>query len=356
MTASRYLIFTGSYEPAGQPGLRAFVFDSDTGAFSQQGEYDGVAAPSYLALHPNGHWLYAVSETSRHADGVSGHVHALACERSRDTVTFSLLNVQPSGGDWPCHLRFDPSANWLLVSNYGMGSVSVLPVRADGSLGEMSALMQHRHGSGAVPDRQEGPHAHSSIFTPDGMYAIVADLGDDLLVLYHFKNGQLTKAAEMHTAAGAGPRHMGFHPNGRILYVTNELNGTLNAYDYRPGRLDLRETCSTLPENPPENLVADLHLSPAGDRLYVSNRGHNSLVSFAVTGAGALERLALSDCGGNWPRNFAISPDGRFILVANQYSGEIVCLPLRPEQGEIGAPVARLAIPKAACVVFAMEM
>ncbi len=354
MTTSSPLVFTGCYAVSGQPGLRAFDFDTHTGRLAPRGEYCGINAPSFLAIHPNRRWLYAVSETSQGADGVGGHVHALTFARFGDGVTFSPLNAQPSGGDWPCHLRLDPGGKWLMVTNYGSGSAAILPIRADGSLGEPSTLVEH-HGKGIDPDRQEGPHAHSAIFTPDGKFAIVADLGTDALVIYRFNEGGLEKIAETHTTPGAGPRHLAFHPNERVLYVTNELNGTISAYDYLNGNLTERETLATLPENTTGNLVADLHFSRAGDRLYVSNRGHNSLAVFAVTPQGRLTRLALADCGGDWPRNFALSPDGGFLLVANQYSGDVVSLPLKPENGEIGAPLARFSLPRAACVLFVEE-
>lgn len=347
------LVFTGSYAPAGQPGVRAFAFNAQTGELAPRGEYCGITAPSYLALHPSRRWLYAVSETSLGADGTAGHIHALAYERSESGVSFTPLNERPSGGDWPCHLRLDPSGKWLVTTNYGSGSTAVLPIQADGSLGEVSALVQHRTGSGAVSDRQEGPHAHSSIFSPDRHFLIVADLGGDVLVTYCFQDGHLQKFSETRSAPGAGPRHLAFHPNGRVLYVTNELNGTLSAYDYGAGSLHERATYATLPENLPANLVADLHFSASGERVVVSNRGHNSLVVFAAAADGALSHREIFDCGGNWPRNFALSPDGRFILVANQYSGEIVSLPVQPETGAIGAPVERIALPTAAFVLFA---
>ncbi|GAP14677.1 6-phosphogluconolactonase [Longilinea arvoryzae] len=355
MTSSKHLVFTGSYAAAGQPGVSAFVFDSGAGTLTPCGDFDGILAPSFLAIHPTQPWLYAVSETSRGTDGTAGHVHALTFERSGERVIFTPRNVQPSGGDWPCHLRLDPSTNWLIVSNYGSGSAAVLPIQPDGLLGKACMHIQH-HGHGADPERQEKAHVHSAIFTPDGEYAILADLGIDALVLYRFDQGRLEKISENLTRPGAGPRHMLFHPNGRVLYVTNELNGTLCVYDYANGRLDERDRLATLPGGFPQNLVADLHLSPAGDRLYVSNRGHNSLAVFAVTPEGQLTRLSVTDCGGNWPRNFAVAPDGHFILVANQYSGEIVSLSIRPETGEIGEEMARYPVPKAACVLFGPEI
>jgi 6-phosphogluconolactonase len=354
MTALSQTVFTGSYGSTDQPGLRAYAFDPETGSLAARGEYVGIRAPSFVVVHPSHPWLYAVSETSIGSDGAAGHVYAFAFERAGDRVTFLPLNRQPSGGDLPCHLRVDPAGKWLIVTNYGTGCVGVLPIQKDGRLGELCALVWHA-GHGQHPERQAGPHAHSAIFTPDSDFVIAADLGMDALVTYRFVNGRLSKVAETPTAPGAGPRHMAFHPNGRVLYVANELNGTLTVYQYTAGSLEERETLTTLPDHAPENVVADLHITPAGDRVYVSNRGHNSLAVFAATPEGTLTWLALVDCGGNWPRNFALSPDGRFVLVANQYSGEVVTLPLQPGAGEIGAPVATIRAPDVSCIAFAPE-
>lgn len=356
MTEARsQIVFTGGYAAADQPGVRAFRYDPAAGTLSPLAEHDGIAAPSFLAAHPSGRWLYAVSETGLGSHGSAGHVHALAVGRAGAGVSLRPINHQPSGGDWPCHLQLDPAGRWLMVTNYGTGSASLLPIGGDGSLGPAASRVQHS-GQGARPDRQEGPHAHSSIFTPDGGYVIVADLGIDALVMYRLAGGRLEAAGQTRTAPGAGPRHLAFHPNGRVLYAANELNGTLTAYDYAAGRLTERQTLSTLPADPPENLVADLHLSAGGDRVYVSNRGHNSLAVFAADAHGALQRLALAPCGGDWPRNFALAPDGRFVLVANQRSSEVVSLPLRSSAGaEVGAPAGRAAVPDASCVVFAPE-
>jgi 6-phosphogluconolactonase len=355
MTAMGPIVFTGSYGAAGQAGLRAFAFDPQTGSLAPCGAYDGIAAPSFAAVHPSGRWLYAVSETGIDPDGTAGHVHALGIDRAGEGVTFLPLNVQPSGGDLPCHLRVDPSGKWLIVTNYGTGSVGALPIQTDGSLGELSTLVWHA-GRGVDPVRQEGPHAHSAIFTPDGAFVIAADLGIDRLMIHRFVDGRLTPTAEVQSTPGAGPRHMAFHPNGRVLYVTNELNGTLSAYNYTAGCMEERQTLSTLPDDPPENLAADLQVTPAGDRVYVSNRGDNSLAVFGATPEGDLRRLTLVNCAGNWPRNIVLAPGGRFILAANQYSGEVVTMPLLPDAGEIGAPAARTAVPDVTCVVFAPEL
>ncbi|MBX0328859.1 lactonase family protein, partial [Oscillochloris sp. ZM17-4] len=226
-------------------------------------------------------------------------------------------------------------------------------------LGEPGEVRQHA-GGGPNPERQEGPHAHSAIFTPDNRFLIVADLGIDRLVIYAFDaaTGAITPHAEAAARPGAGPRHMAFHPSGGLLYVANELDSTVAAYRYDPaaGALEPGEVLSTLPEGAGVSYVADIHLAPDGGRLYVSNRGDNSIAVFEVGAGGALRPLAIRPCGGDWPRNFAIAPDGRHILVANQNSGDLSVMPILAGPEAIGQPGARVEAPRAACVIFAGEV
>jgi len=345
--------FVGGYAAVDQPGIYAFTFDEQTGAMEPCGAFTGIARPSFGVAHPDRRWLYAVSETSEVDDGASGSVWALGFER--EPFAIRAVNHQPSGGDWPCHLEIDATGKWLFVSNYGTGSASVLPILPDGALGEMTALVQHR-GSGVNPERQEGPHAHSVTLAPDNCFAIVADLGIDQLVIYRFDvaRGNLDPHGQMHTRPGAGPRHLAFHPNGRIVYAANELDNTVSVceYDAAIGALREIQTLDTLPPGAPENTVADIHISASARRLYVSNRGHNSVAVYEVGVDGRLTRLAIPSCGGDWPRNFALAPGGRFMLVANQYSGDVSVLPLHVGAEEVGAPVARVAVPQAAWVRF----
>jgi 6-phosphogluconolactonase len=347
------LVFTSGYAKAEQPGLHAFNFDKETGALTLLGQAQGLLNPSFIVVHPNRRWLYATSETSQANDGVAGGVWALKV----DLEPFALqpLNQQASGGDWPCHLQLDATGQWLLVANYGSGNASVFPILADGSLGARSDLVQHS-GSGPNSKRQEGPHAHSVTLTPDNGFAIVADLGIDQLVIYKFDAATGKLSAHGHAAArpGAGPRHLAFHPNGRYLYAANELDSSITLYDYDAagGKLTERQTLSTLPAGAPENIVADIHVSAGGERAYVSNRGHNSLAAFDIGSQGALTLAAISDCGGNWPRNFALAPGGQFVLVANQYSNAVSALPLL-KSGAVGEPVTHVAVTGAACIQFA---
>ena len=351
MSGASYLLYAGGYAAADQPGIHRFAFDATTGTLAARGTLAGIANPSFLVLHPTGPWLYAVSETAQEPDGVSGAVWAVGVGAEADG--FAPINEQPSGADSPCHLVIDPSGGWLLVSNYGSGSVGVLPIGADGALGAATDLVQHT-GQGPQADRQAGPHAHSAIFSPDGRFVFVADLGIDALVRYTFDpaGGRLLAPTRTPTRPGAGPRHMAFHPRGDTLYVANELDNTVAwyAYDAAGGSVREQQVEDTLPPGAPENWVADLHLTPAGDRLYVSNRGHDSLAVFAVAADGRLTRRGVPSCGGQWPRNFALAPGGRFVLVANQHSDAVTVLPV--EADGLGAPVAQVAVPGAACIQF----
>ncbi len=346
-----YLI-AGGYAAPNQPGLHAFTFDGVTGALNLVGSYAGIHNPSFLVVHPNNQWLYSVSETGERSNDAPGAVWALKFQLEPWSMT--PLNHQPSGGDWPCHLQLDKTGRWLFVANYGTGSARVFPIQADGSLGAATATVQHQ-GTGPNAQRQEGPHAHSTILTPDNQYALVADLGLDALVVYRFDSqaGTLTRAGEVRTRPGAGPRHTVFHPSGKVLYVANEIDNTVSAYEYdSAGTYTIRQTLATLPPTAPENTVADIHLASSANRLYISNRGHNSLAVYGIDKDGWLTRLAVPACGGEWPRNFALAPNGRFVLVANQYSNAITVLPLPIGAEEIGNPVAKVEVHQASCIKF----
>jgi len=350
---SQHVLYAGSYAPADQPGIYVFTFDEATGDLTVRGSFAGVVNPSFLIGHPNGRWLYAVSETSQQKDDMPGTVWALRL--TRELWGMELINHQMSGGDLPCHLEINSTGQWLLVSNYGSGTVSVLPILPDGALGEMTDLVQH-HGSGPNPERQEGPHAHSATFAPDQRFVIVADLGMDALMVYEFDSsvGRLLAPTHISTRPGAGPRFIAFHPSGQRVYVNHELDNTVAVYDYdaASGMLRMRQFVETLPPSTPGSAIADIHISPSGDRLYVSNRGHDSISIFEIEADGRLARLAIRPCGGRCPRAFAITPSGSFLLVANQESDEVVVLLVLSGLEALGAPVARAIVPGASCVHF----
>lgn len=347
------LVLASGYATAEQPGIQAFLIDESTGKLEGCGSYTGVNAPSFLVIHPNKQWMYAVSETGLNSHGALGEVWAFQIQQ--EPFALEPFNHQSSRGDWPCHLQFDCTGNWLMTTNYGSGNAALYPIHSDGSLGEMSDFVQHK-GSGPNAERQEGPHAHSSIFAPDNRFVIVADLGIDQLVIYEFDEmaGKLLQHATVKSQAGAGPRHLVFHPNGKWFYTANELASTVTFYQYdeAKGILFEEQYLSTVPSDSPENIVADIHISSDGKRLYVSNRGQNSIAAFDIGDDGSLSLVSIPSCGGNWPRNFAISPNGRFMLVANQYSNEICVLPIRDGKEALGTPVSRIAMKGVSCICF----
>lgn len=354
MAINQSLVLASGYAAPEQPGIQVLRFDESKGELQECGSYTGVNAPSFLVVHSNQKWMYAVSETGVSSHGEPGAVWAFQIQQ--EPFLLKPLNHQTSGGDWPCHLQFDRTGNWLITTNYGSGNAALYPIHSNGSLGEMTDFIQH-HGSGPNAARQEGPHAHSSIFTPDNRFTIIADLGIDQLVFYKFDstNGKLSHHCSIHSRPGAGPRHFAFHPNNIWFYAANELASTVTFYEYNEvdGSLFEKQSLSTIPSDCPENIVADIHISADGTRLYVSNRGNNSIAAFDIHEDGMLSLIAISSCGGNWPRNFAISPNGNFMLVANQYSNEICVLPILEGKEAVGAPASRLTMNGVSCIQFA---
>jgi len=286
-----------------------------------------------------------------------GAVSAFAIDSPNGDLRF--LNQQPSLGADPCHLTVDRNRKNVLVANYTGGSVSVLPIRRDGSLGPASDVKQHE-GSG-VKEQQKGPHAHCVILDRSERYALVADLGIDKVMLYRYDKtkGKLApgKQASALLNAGAGPRHLTFHPNGKYAYVINELDSTLTVFQYQEntGTLSLVETVSTLPSNfSGTSYCADVHVSRDGNFLYGSNRGHDSIVVFAIArDTGRLTQLEHVSTEGKWPRNFTIDPTGNFLLVANQRSDDVVTFKIDAQTGRLKSTGHVAKIPMPVCLRFA---
>ena len=341
-------LLVGGYGPTEQPGIHAFVFDPATAGLRPAGSHAGIENPSFVAVHPGGSHLYAVSETG---GATEGSVHALRIERGAGAIALVPLNHRRSGGDHPCHLRVDPGGRWLAVSTYGSGSVAVFPIDGDGTLGEMASSARHS-GRGFDAERQEGPHAHSAVFSPDGRFLVVADLGLDRLVVYRFdgETGGIRRHREFPTDPGAGPRHTAFHPDGAHLFVVGELDNTLRLFTWRDGELEPGPSLATVPAGEQPSLAADIGVSPGGGRVFVSNRGHDSVAVFEFDAPAGLRRAGVWPCGGSWPRGLGIVPDGRHLVAANRRSGEIVVLPVSGHR--IGAPVVRASVPQPSSVAI----
>jgi 6-phosphogluconolactonase len=349
-------LYVGTYTSGKSEGIYIYRMNLATGELNRLNAIKSVN-PSFLALDRSGRHLYAVNEVTEFAGKSSGAVSAFAIDSGTSNLNF--LNQQASMGADPCHVILDRSGKFLLVANYTGGNVSVFPVERDGSLGPARDVMQH-HGYSVNKAHQEGPHAHCVILDRSNQHALVADLGLDKVMIYRFdpRNGKLAPNIKpwAQLKPGAGPRHMILHPTGRFLYVINELDSTLTAFRYNGANATLRsmQTVSTLPKAfAGHNDCADLHVSPSGKFLYGSNRGHDSIVVFAINeNTGKLQYLEHASTHGKTPRNFTIDPTGRFLLVANQESDTIVTLRIDPLTGKL-RPTGHIAeVPAPVCLKF----
>jgi len=283
--------------------------------------------PSFLAVHPSGEFLYAVQEVE---DG-----RVTAFRRNADG-SLSRLNQESSGASGPCHCSVHPSGEYLLVAHYTGGAVSILPIRADGEVAPPAEI--HRHeGLSVHPERQTPPHPHSITPGPNGRHLYVPDLGTDEIVVYGFEDGSLERTEAVSLDDGAGPRHLTFHPNEQFAYVINELDSTVTVLERTDrGSLVERGTVSTLPADyHGENITADIHVHPSGEWVYGSNRGHDSIVTFAVDrDGGELMPVDYVHTGGEWPRNFALDATGQVLFAENQHSNTILAFRIEESTGE----------------------
>lgn len=351
--------YVGSYTDGRSDGLSIFRLDPSTGALTQVGVAGGLPSPSFLAIHPNKRALYAVNEVGSFGGKPGGAVSAYAIDRK--TGALRPLNQESSVGAGPCHIIVDATGKCAIVANYGGGSATVLPIRADGALAPASDFVQHS-GASVNPQRQEGPHAHSTTLDPANRVAFVVDLGLDKLMAYQLdaRRGKLTPNAPPFAAvtAGAGPRHFAFHPNGKYAYVINELGNTITAFAYDAARGALRavQALSTLPAGFTDtSYCADIHVSPTGRFVYGSNRGHDSIAIFKVDGrSGKLTPAGHQSTLGKWPRNFALDPTNQFLFAANQNSDDIVSFRMNATTGALAPTGLVTRVPKPVCVKFAV--
>jgi 6-phosphogluconolactonase len=348
-------VYVGTYTGGSSKGIYLFHLNPATGALQTAGLAAAVPNPSFLAMHPNRQFVYAVSEIGNFAGGKTGAVSALAIDRK--TGKLALLNQQASRGTGPCHLVVDRSGRHVLVANYGSGSVACLPIEDNGRLGAATCAIQHE-GSSVNPRRQQGPHAHCVQLDAANRFAFVADLGLDKILVYRFDATRGELAANdppsAGVAAGAGPRHFVFHPGGRYAYVINELSSTVTAFEYDSNRGVLKplQTISTLPEGfQGENTAAEVQVHPSGRFLYGSNRGHDSIAIFAIdVPTGRLRYVGNESTGGKTPRNFALDPTGTYLLAANQATDNIVVFRIDAETGQLHATGRSASVPSPVCV------
>ncbi len=347
-----YFAYVGDYTTGTSKGIYVSSFNHDSGALGEPALAAEIENPSYLTLHPNKQFLYAVTENSG-----EGSVSAFSIERPGGKLT--LLNTKPTKGGLPCDLEVDKTGQMLTVVNYESGSVISYPVNADGSLGDSTDFIQHE-GSSVNKDRQQGPHAHSIDFSADNRFAIVSDLGLDKVFIYNVD----TAAAKLEphdppfvsVKPGNGPRHFAFHPTKPYAYSTAEMGSVVAAFnwDAADGKLTEIETVSTLPEGfDGQSSTAEIEVHPSGNFLYVSNRGHNSIAVFSIDlSTGRLTLVQNAPTLGEIPRNFAIAPGGEFLLADNQNSGNVVVFKIDQDTGKLTPTGTQIAVDKPVCIKF----
>lgn len=329
-----FLAFVGAFADTEGDNLFSYRADAASGELTQLAATRAGENPSFLAVHPDGEYLYAINEVE------SGAVVAFSIDRR--TGALSLVNRQPSGDAGPCHCSVDATGSYVMVAHYAGGSVSLLPIRDDGGLEAPADVVDHE-GSSVDPERQTQPHPHSIATGPENRFVYVPDLGADRVVIYELdlENGELRPAESPRVSLhdGAGPRHFDIHPNGRVLYLLNELDATLATFDRDPrtGALEERATTATLPAAfDGDNLAADVHAHPSGRWVYASNRGHDSVAILEIGPRGGISRLVdRESTRGASPRNFALDPTGTFLYAENGETDAVVVFRIDSETGEL---------------------
>ncbi len=342
-------VYIGTYAQ----GIYLLEFDPADGSLESRGRAGDVEAPSFLAEHPSKPLLYSVGEM----DQPEGTVRAWRIDGSTGMLT--LINEQSSRGIAPCHIAVAPSEQHVAVANYVTGNALLLPIREDGGLDEPSDIVQH-DGSGPNAARQEGPHAHSVTFDPEGERLLVADLGIDQIRIYQYDAGEGTLAPHdqpyVDLPPGAGPRHVAIHPTGEWVYVVNELDSTVTTFAREPeaGTLQRQTTVPTLPEDfDGDSTTAEIRVHPSGKFLYASNRGHDSITVYSLeTDPSAPVLVDHTSTEGQVPRNFNLDPTGAYLLAANQGSDTVVVFRINPDTGRLTPTGATADVPRPVCVHF----
>lgn len=324
LAAQNTYVFSGSYNwDKHTKGIYVFQLDTATGKLDTVLSYTGVANPSFITLSSDGRILYACTESKTPG---AGSVSAFAFDPQQKTLSF--INSQSSGGENPVYVSVSPDGKWLVNANYTEGSVAVHPLNDDGSIAP--AVQQVSYTERSVnKERQDRSHVHSAIFSSDGRYVYFPDLGGDVIRGYPFDNLSkkplgVSKLIAHKTVPGSGPRHLAFYK--QFAYCTEEMAGYISVYRYNNGTLDSLQRISAHQGNKSSDYESsDIHVSPDGRFLYAANRGtENNIAIYKIADDGKLHFIAYQSTYGQHPRNFAIDATGRFLIVANVVSGNIV--------------------------------
>jgi len=344
--------FVGTFTSENSEGIYLCSLDSETGEISLNNTFKGIDNPSFLKLSPDKIFLYVVSRATSAIEKTGGFVIAYKLNKNGN---LQFLNKQVSNGSGPCHVDVSPDGKFVAIATYGGGTTSLYPVGKDGRLEKPTSVIANE-GSGPNKARQSEPHAHSIKFSPFDNSIFSADLGTDQLNIYQLLGGKLKKLEQsfVKLEGGAGPRHFEFHPNGKVIYVINELNSTVSVVKKQEKKWGVFQNISTLPKDfNGDSYCADIHISKDGKYLYGSNRGHNSIAVFEVDNKGySLKRLGTVSVEGDWPRNFGLTPDGKWMLVANQKSNDITVFRINSETGVPEFAGKKIDLPAPVCIEF----
>lgn len=351
LTQEKCYLVIGTYTSGKSKGIYVHEFNTRTGESRQLNTIGGIKNPSYLTVSPDGKYVYAVSE--QNGGGDAGMVYAYRFNKANGRM--ELINSTKSGGDDPCYISVDRSGKWVFVGNYSSGSLKLIRSE-EGVLQESNTVIKHT-GSSINKDRQEKPHVHSTVLSKDNKFLYAPDLGIDKVMVYEFepKTGKLAKSSEAAIGAGGGPRHIIFHPNGKFAYLVEEIKGNVSVFsvNQKSGALTKIQTVSSAAKGFTGDMgSADIHITKNGKFLYASNRGEaNDIAIFAVDQAkGTLSHKGNQPVLGVAPRNFALDPTEKFLLVANQKSDEIVIFQRDIKTGMLSDTGKRIAVPAPVCL------
>lgn len=352
LPARELTFYIGTLGPEAK-GIWRGTIDEQTGKISAPVLLAEIKNASFLALQPDGQTLYATTEMS---DGSGG----VAAFKLNTDGSIKLLNSQTTGGKNCNHLAVDATGKNCAVANYGSGSVASLPIKADGSLAEFSAFIQHT-GKSVHPTRQTSPHAHGVYFDTTNQFLAVPDLGIDQIIVYRFEadRGSLNSLPPIIVMQkpGDAPRHLVFHPKLPFAYVCNELSLTVTAFhfDVKTGTLNPFQVIETLPAAAERKgaSTAEIFCSPNGKNLYVSNRIHDSIAVYSIGADGSLKLIQHQLGVPATPRGFGLSPDGQWLVCAGQKSGTLNAYRVNPESGMLTDTQQAVRVGSASCVVFA---
>lgn len=350
--------YIGTYTRGESEGIYMSSLSMEDGTLAPPKLAAELQNPSFLAISQDTRKLYSVGATPEYLEknNKNGAISAFAFN---EDGTLRLLNQESSGGGGPCHVAFGPGDNFLLISNYGGGSFSTLPIGEEGQLAPATSFFQHE-GKSVHESRQKGPHGHAMYMVPGSDLALAVDLGLDKVMIYkmHGRNGEL----KLHSPAfipiepGSGPRHLATNAQGDRVYVLNELSSTLDAFKFnqRTGESEHLATYPTLPEDfEGNNTTAEIYVHRSGKWLYCSNRGHDSIATFRIDReSGTLTPLGHVSTLGKTPRHFQMDPLGQYLLVANQDSHNIVVFEIDQKIGTLKPTGNQIQVHSPVCIEF----